>query len=171
QLLFTTRSVMSLDASPRLAGVACVLFCALAAAPVEAQAPPKAPQWTHGLDLRCRKSTESQFSDKTQTFGVEVFRDDNNGDGLYVLQTGPLAVARGFGNLKAPLPDSKAPEWLHGLDLKCRKGGEIDFAKARVFGIEVFRDDNTGNWIYITEVGTAAVAPGAKAGKGPTIAP
>src|SRR5262249_16672851 len=140
----------------------------MVAPPVEAQAP-KAPQWTHGLDLRCRKSTESQFTDKTQAFGVEVFRDDNNGNGVYILQTGALAVTRGFQTLKAPIADSKAPEWLHGLDLKCRKGGEVDFAKARVFGIEVFRDDNTGNWIYITEVGTAAVAAGARAGKGPTI--
>ena len=54
---------------------------------------------------------------------------------------------------------SKAPKWIHALDLKCRKGREEDFDKATVFGVEVFKDENTGNLIYISQTGSIAVVP------------
>lgn len=57
--------------------------------------------------------------------------------------------------------DTKPPKWMHGLDLRVRKGGEADFSpKTQKFGIEVFRDDNNGNMIYISETGSIAVVPG-----------
>lgn len=56
---------------------------------------------------------------------------------------------------------TKAPKWLHGLDLRVRKGGTPDFdAKTPKFGVEVFRDENNGNLIYISETGSIAVIPG-----------
>jgi hypothetical protein len=55
----------------------------------------------------------------------------------------------------------KGPRWSHGLDLKCRKGGEPDFTKdTKKFGVEVFRDEHTGNLIYISETGSIAVVSG-----------
>jgi hypothetical protein len=135
-------------------------------------AAPKPPQWTHAFDLKVRKFGEAAFSDKTRAYGMEVFRDDNNANGVYILETGVLGVVRDFGGVKAPVPDSKSPAWLHGLDLKVRKAGEADFTdKTQVFGVEVFRDENTGNLVYISEKGFFAVAPGDKFARAPTASP
>ena len=137
-----------------------------------AGAQPKPPQWCEAFDLKVRKYGEAQFSDKTKTFGMEVFRDDNNNDGVYILETGVIGVVRGFGTVKAPIPESKSPAWMHGLDLKVRKAGEAEFTeKTQVFGVEVFRDDNTGNLIYISEKGFFSVAPGDKNARAPTASP
>jgi hypothetical protein len=138
----------------------------------QGKAQPKPPQWTHAFDLKCRNSKQPIFDKDTKTFGMEVFRDDNNGNGVYILETGVLSVVRGFANVPAPIKDSKSPEWMHGLDLKVRKANEPEFTdKTQVFGIEIFRDENTGNWIYITEKGYVAVAPGDKGARAPTPSP
>jgi hypothetical protein len=151
-----------------------VLACvaSLAAGPAAPAQAPKPPQWTHALDLKARKSTEPTFTDKTRAFGVEVFRDDNDGDGVYLAETGSLAVVAGFKDVPAPIANSKAPEWVHGMDLKVRKAGEAEFtSKTQVISLEVFRDANTGNWIYLTENGALAVAPGAQNAAVPTASP
>jgi hypothetical protein len=55
----------------------------------------------------------------------------------------------------------KAPVWLHGMNLKSRTSKEDDFNKdTKKYGIEVFRDENNGNLIYISETGSIAVVPG-----------
>jgi hypothetical protein len=152
----------------------CLLAVGLAGWPssVAVAQGPRTPQWTHALDLKARKSTEPAFTDKTRAFGVEVFRDDNNGNGVYIDELGALAVAANFKDVPAPVVKSKAPEWMHGLDLKVRKAGEAEFTdKTRVVSLEVFRDANTGNWIYMTETGSFAVAPGAQSARAPTPSP
>jgi hypothetical protein len=53
----------------------------------------------------------------------------------------------------------KAPKWTHALDLKVRKGNESEFDKAKTYGIEVFKDENNGNLIYISETGSISVVP------------
>jgi hypothetical protein len=53
----------------------------------------------------------------------------------------------------------KAPKWTHALDLKVRKGRQADFDKAEVFGVEVFKDENNGNLIYISQTGSISVVP------------
>ncbi len=78
---------------------------------------PKELQWTHAFDLACRKYGEEKFTKETQKFGVEAFKDNNNGLGLYVCQTGSIALAHGFATLRAPLPKAAGPKWLTGLDL------------------------------------------------------
>jgi hypothetical protein len=56
--------------------------------------------------------------------------------------------------------EAKGPKWLHGLDLKVRKGGEADFtATTRKVGVEVFKDENNNNLVYISETGAIAVVP------------
>jgi uncharacterized membrane protein len=58
---------------------------------------------------------------------------------------------------------AKAPEWLHGMELRVRKAGEADFNKdTKKYGIEVFRDENNGNLVYISENGSIAVVPAKK---------
>jgi hypothetical protein len=55
---------------------------------------------------------------------------------------------------------AKGPKWIHGLDLKARPAGDLTWDKARKFGIEVFRDENNGNLVYVTQDGHIAVVPG-----------
>jgi hypothetical protein len=56
--------------------------------------------------------------------------------------------------------EAKGPKWLHGLDLRVRKGGEAEFSRdSRKVGVEVFRDENTGNLIYVSDTGAIAVVP------------
>jgi hypothetical protein len=54
----------------------------------------------------------------------------------------------------------KNPTWLHGMNLKARSSKEDDFNKdTKKFGIEVYKDENNGNLIYISETGSIAVVP------------
>ena len=55
----------------------------------------KPPQWQHGLDLRVRKAGDPDFNKETKKFGIEVFRDDNNGNLIYITETGSIAVVPG----------------------------------------------------------------------------
>jgi hypothetical protein len=127
--------------------------------PAQAQQKPKEVQWTHAFDLACRKLGEDKFDKNTQKFGVEAFRDSNNGLGVYISQTGSLAVTgHGFAGLKLPLPKGQEPKWLTGLDLPARKAGEKAFTKeTKVHSMEVFLDPYTENWMYITEKGNLGV--------------
>jgi hypothetical protein len=117
----------------------------------------KAPEWLHGLDLACRKHDQPNFDKNTRKFGVEIFRDENNGNLIYITETGSIAVTAGAAAFKAPTPKVKEPQWSHGLNVKCRGVGEKEFSeKTRTFGIEVFRDDNLAATIYINELGNLA---------------
>ena len=144
----------------RLFLLSCGLGFALLALTVSPEAfaqkeKPKEPLWTHAFDLSCRKFGESEFTDKTQKFGVEVFKDTNTGSGLYVSQVGSFAAAGGFDGIKSAIKGSKGPEWISGLDLPSRKAGEKEFTKdTRVYAMEVFYDGNVGNWVYITNNGS-----------------
>ncbi len=55
----------------------------------------------------------------------------------------------------------KSPTWLHGFNVKSRKASEFDFNKdTKKYGIEVFKDEENGNLIYVSETGSIAVVPG-----------
>ena len=57
--------------------------------------------------------------------------------------------------------DVKAPTWKYGLNTRVRRGDEKSFdASTKKFGLEVYKDENTGNLIYISETGSIAVVPG-----------
>ena len=54
----------------------------------------------------------------------------------------------------------KAPTWLHGFNVKSRKASEYDFNKdTKKIGIEVYKDEENGNIIYVSETGSIAVLP------------
>jgi hypothetical protein len=132
--------------------------------PALAQKKPKEPLWTHAFDLGCRKYGENVFTNKTAVFGIEVFKDANTGYGLYVSQIGSFAAAPGFTTVDTALKDSKRPVFVSGLDLPSRKAGEKEFTdKTRVYGAEIFRDANVGNWMLITQTGAIAVTPAKEA--------
>src|SRR5262249_40691298 len=116
----------------------------------------KKPKWSHALDLKCRKGGQADF-DKAEVFGVEVFLDENTNNLIYISQTGCIAVVPAKGGVVGE--KAKKPKWTHALDLRCRPGNEKDFDKAKLFGVEVFRDENNDNLIYISDTGSIAVVP------------
>jgi hypothetical protein len=54
----------------------------------------KGPKWSHGLMLRARKGDEPDFTKETKKYGVEVFVDENNGNLIYISETGSIAVVK-----------------------------------------------------------------------------
>jgi hypothetical protein len=55
----------------------------------------KVPAWRHGMELRVRKSGEAEFKRETPKFGIEVYQDENNGNLIYLTETGSIAVVPG----------------------------------------------------------------------------
>jgi hypothetical protein len=78
---------------------------------------------------------------------------------VQVIHGKPVTFQRTLALIPAQSEKGKKPTWTHALDLKCRKGGQEDFDKAEVFGIEVFKDENNDNLIYISQTGAIAVVP------------
>jgi hypothetical protein len=80
-----------------LIGLLCfVLGAMVASLPLahawQQESKPKAPDWKHGMELRVRKAGEADFNKDTKKYGIEVFRDENNGNLIYITETGSIAV-------------------------------------------------------------------------------
>lgn len=114
---------------------------------------PAPPKPAYGLVLRVRGADEVEFSDKTKRFGIEVFEDPNANTLFYLSEAGSVAVVPNPGKLL----DAKGVTWRTAMDLRARKGGEKEFAKAKKYGVEVFQDNRTGHLIFISETGAIAV--------------
>lgn len=61
----------------------------------QAAADVKPPKWQHGLEFRVRKAGELDFTKDTKRYGIEVFKDENNGNLVYISETGDIAVLPG----------------------------------------------------------------------------
>ncbi len=121
----------------------------------------KEAPFINGLDLQVRKAGEVDWK-AANKYGVEYYKEENAGPVLYIglaeaVKTTIAAVKPAL-EVKAE-PKMKPPKHGHGLELKVRPGGEADFAKAKKYGIEVFKDENTNCWVYISETGSVAVVP------------
>lgn len=115
-------------------------------------------EWLYALALKARRHDERDFSPRTGTWGIEVFRDGDNL--VYVCGSGSIAVTANRKGLRKPPARANAPELRHGLNLKARRAGEKEFTKeTRVLGIECFRDPEADTLVYITEAGGLAVVP------------
>ncbi len=128
----------------------------------------KRPQWLHSFDLKCRRGGEKEWTKDTPVYGVEVYKDVNSGNLVYICETGSIAVVPAGDTYE----EKKGPEWLHGQDLQCRKYGEKTFSKStRKFGVEIFRDGHNGNLIFLTQTGNITVCAGGKGLPAPTPQP
>jgi hypothetical protein len=81
-----------------LVGLVCLLLGFFMAQPlplIHAQTASKGPKWSHALELKVRKAGEVDFTNATKMIGLEVFRDENNGNLIYVAETGSIAVVAG----------------------------------------------------------------------------
>ena len=115
----------------------------------------KKADWLFAHDLRARKSDEDKFTKDTTRFGVEVFKDIATGKLIYLSERAAIT----YGDVPGTLATDKNPEWHHALILKVRKSNEEKFGpETKKFGVEVFKDGNTGGLIYITEIGTLATS-------------
>ena len=117
------------------------------------------PSWHHALLLKVRGIDQSNFDDSSKKFGLEVFKDSNTGKLIYISETGSLAI--GTAPQTAPAPDEvKAPQALYGLTVQVRDAEQKNFTDdTKKYSVEVFKDANTGELIYITDTGSIAVAP------------
>lgn len=115
----------------------------------------KTCKWLTAHDLNCRKAGENDFTQKTKKWGVELFQDRGTNRLLYVCESGAVALAPVPGGLVT----DRGPKWHHALDTKVRAPEQEKFDSAKKIGMEVFKDENTGGLIYITEVGAIAPAP------------
>lgn len=114
----------------------------------------KNPDWLHGQDLQSRKYKEANFTDKTKKYGVEIFRDGNNSNLIFLAETGHIAVARGDKDVKAPTPKPKDAKFLHGLDLSCRNAGQENFTPdTPTFAIEIYDESNANVTLYLSQTG------------------
>ena len=118
----------------------------------------KEPQFQYGLKLKVRKPGEDKF-DTAKAFGIEAYKDNNTGGMVYVTEAGMLATAKAVPDKAPDTKDVKKPKPLYGLEAKVRKFDELEFANAQKFGIEVFKDENTGTLLYISETGSIAAVP------------
>jgi len=62
---------------------------------VYSQPEPKGPTWEYGLNTRVRKGDENNFNKDTRKIGIEVYQDGNNGNWIYVSETGSISVVPG----------------------------------------------------------------------------
>jgi hypothetical protein len=116
----------------------------------------KKATWLFAHDLRSRKGDEEKFTPTTAKYGVEVFKDTGSGKLLYVSEKLAIALADEPGKVAT----DKNPAWHHALILKVRGPSEKDFgAGTKKYGVEAFKDGNTGGLIYISETGAIATAP------------
>jgi len=123
----------------------------------------KKAEWVFALDLKVRKAEEDRFTPETFTVGVEMFKEGVTGKLLYLSEKKGVA----FAAPPAAVVGEKNPVWQYGLILKCRKPDEAKFSKdTKKFGLDVFKDDNTGGLVYATEDGGLAAG-----GKAPATAP
>jgi hypothetical protein len=113
-------------------------------------------KWLTAHDLAARKAGESEFTERTKKYGVELFRDMGSNRLLYACETASIA----FAPIRGELVTDRGPKWHHALEPRARSADQTDFEKARKFGLEVFKDENTGGLIYIVaETGSIAAAP------------
>jgi hypothetical protein len=126
----------------------------------------KEPRWRHRLDLKVHSADDPDLKKDPHKFGVEVFRDDKD-NLFYVTETGGMAVVPSrFGKGGDPESSGKAPRRRYWLRHQVRHAGEAKFSSStRMIRVEVFRDENNGHLLYVSESGDIAVVP-AKFDKG-----
>jgi hypothetical protein len=120
----------------------------------------KEPQFLYGFKLKARKPGIQSFEKEAKAYGLEAYRDNSTGGLVYITEAGNLAVVKGAPEKAPETKDVKKPKPLYGLEPKVRKVGEPEFTdKTTKISIEVFKDENSGNLIYITDAGVIAAVP------------
>jgi hypothetical protein len=117
-------------------------------------------KWLYRLELPVRGWDDADFAEQTPKVSVEVYRDENTGNRVYVSHTGFLAVLPA-GKAPAGKP-LQPPRALYRLKLKVRPYAEVEL-KYHHYNVEVYRDDNAAALLYVAANGALAVIPAGKA--------
>ncbi|MGL4419942.1 MAG: hypothetical protein ACRCZF_04695 [Gemmataceae bacterium] len=128
---------------------------AISAVPFGTPGAKKPGDWAFALDVRLRKADEVRFTADTRKLGIEVFKDSLSGRLLYVSENKTIAAV----TLPVELKTDREPSFHHGMSLNIRPANETDWKKAKPFGVEVYRDGNTGGLLYISQTGFLAAYP------------
>jgi hypothetical protein len=112
-------------------------------------------EYKSGLDVLVRRAGEKEFTQRTHRYGMELFRDLRSNRLVYVCESGAVAFAPVPGNLST----EKGPKWHHGLAPKVREPERDTFEGAKQFGVEVYKDENTGGLVYTSETGAVSTGP------------
>lgn len=136
---------------------------ALAVAPARPLNADRGFKWLTGHDLSARKAGEKEFTQKTKKFGIELYRDNSSNQLFYISEVGSIA----FAPIPAGLVTNKGPAWHHAGEFHVRNYEQVTFENARKIGIETHKDENSGDLIYITEVGAISTAPAPAANPDP----
>jgi hypothetical protein len=124
----------------------------------------KAARSLYRLLLPVRGWDDKTFGPDTPKVAVEVYRDENNGNLVYISDAGALAVVAGV-KAAADKP-AREPKWLDRLPLRVRQRGD-DFAFSTLrCNVEVYRDENSGCVVYVADNGSLAVVALDKDGAG-----
>jgi hypothetical protein len=107
----------------------------------------------HGYTVKVRRTGEDRFSSVTPTLGIAATQDRGFGLLVYVTDRGGLVAVKG----KASADPTRPPKWVTRLQLGVRRRGEAAPlpTDGRLGSVEVYRDDNTGQLLYISETGTS----------------
>jgi hypothetical protein len=124
----------------------------------------KAARSLHRLLLPVRGWDDKTFGTDTPKVGVEVYRDENNGNLVYVSHTGSLAVVSGP-KATAGKPTGE-PKWLDRLPLRVREQCDDFCLPTLRCNVEVYRDENSGCVVYVADNGSLAVISPVKGGAG-----
>jgi len=55
----------------------------------------KDPQHVAAMNVQVRMAQERDFTDSTMKYNIEVYRDENNGNLIYICETGSISVVPG----------------------------------------------------------------------------
>jgi hypothetical protein len=142
------------------AGLCCVALVGLLPAavdPAESKVEKK-----YRLEFPVAKAAPPKDTTETRTFFADALLDKDGGRLFYAAQATPtLGVLKG--DEKAVGKGDKPAKELYRLVLQARTWDEKEIDKdTRKFTVEVFRDENTGHLVYVSEAGAVAVVAAPK---------
>jgi hypothetical protein len=118
-------------------------------------------QWQYGFRVQVRPAGAKR-SAKANRYGVEVYRDANNGCLVLVTDRGSVAVVPSR-LVRLPAHKPRVPVPRPGMILAVRTAQEKDFtAASRKFALAVQADESSGQLVYVAQTGAVAVAAGEK---------
>jgi hypothetical protein len=120
------------------------------------------PEKSYRLDLPARKPNEKEFTRDTRNVSADVFLDKKAQRLFYVGEAGNslavVASGKGVGE-----GEGKGAKWVQRLVLPIRKWDDKDFGKEpATVGVEVYRDERTANWVYVSHTCSLTVLPADK---------
>ncbi len=131
----------------------------------------KPPTWIHGMNVKVRKASEYDFTKDTMKFGIEAYWDEESENLLYVSEKGMITALMKSEKVKTA-EKVKPPTWSHGMKVAVRKMSENDSIEKMIYlGIEAFWDENSENFLYVSETGSIAAVPYVSGNKPPELKP